>query len=145
MPSTYRSTVIAAPVELVWGTVRDFHGLTWAPAVITECQSIGDRKGDQVGAGRLLNRAFRETLLTLDDGGRTMRYSLDDAPSPVSPEEVQDFVAEVRVRPVTDSGRTFVEWSASWQAADDAACEFASEIYAALLGELGRALSPGEG
>lgn len=138
MPSTHRSAVIAAPADRVWRTLRDFHDLSWAPRVVSECRPVGRLAGDQVGARRVLNGAFHETLRALDDEARATRYSVDDGPSPVSPAEVRDFVAEIRVRPDEATRGTRVDWSARWQAANDDACAFAGGIYEALLADLAR-------
>ena len=84
----------------------------------------------------MLNGAFQETLLDLDDSQRTFRYSIDDGPSPVSKTDVADYVGEVRVRPVTEGGGTFVEWSSKWERNDTATAEFCSAIYVALLSDM---------
>jgi hypothetical protein len=143
MPEVYRSTVIDASVNEVWQTIRNFHDVSWARAVLTKCSPVGSRGGEEIGAQRVLNGAFQETLLDRDDPTWTLRYRLDNGPPPVSASEVRDFISVVRVRPVTDRDVAFVEWSASWEAADDAACEFAGDIYRALLAALKKTLSPG--
>jgi hypothetical protein len=145
MPGTYQSAVVPAPADAAWRVLRGFHDLSWAPDVVTSCAPVGDLRGDQVGARRLLNGCFHETLLALDDLERTLRYRLDDGPSPVSPAEVRNFVATVRVRPVTDEERAFVEWSASWDARDEAAVEFATGIYRSLLAALKTGLASAGG
>ncbi len=61
MKSTYQSIVINAPIETVWERVKDFHNLSWAPNVITNCVNSGDEKGTEVGAKRILNGVFHET------------------------------------------------------------------------------------
>lgn len=144
MPRTYQSIVIDAPAARVWQALRDFHDVSWAPEALQTCTPVGELKGDQIGARRVLNDAFHETLLVLSDLDRTIKYRLDDGPSPVSPAEVQNFVAVIRVHPVTADDAAFVEWSASWEAGDDAACDFSGGIYAALLAELKRSLLPAE-
>lgn len=145
MGSTYHSAVIAAPVDRVWPALRDFHDVSWAGGVLTRCEPVGDRRGDQVGARRILNGLFHETLVGLDDRDRTMRYRIDDAPSPVSPREVHDFVARLHVAPITASGETLVELSASWDGADEPARDFAGGIYDAILADLRRTLTGGGG
>jgi hypothetical protein len=121
--------------------IRDFHDVSWAPSVLKKCVVVGDCRGDQIGAQRVLNDDFHETLVALDDLDQIMKYQLVKGPSPVSPQEVRDFLAVVRVRPITASGSVLVEWSASWEASDDTACDFAGGIYAALLAELENALA----
>lgn len=141
MPTIHLSAVIKAPVDGVWRAIRDFHDMSWARGVVDICTPVGDLRFDQLGARRILNDSFHETLLALDDVERTIKYRLEDGPSPVSPAEVQSFIAVVRVHPVTDTGHAFVEWSASWEARDDAAVEFAGGIYAALLAALQKTLA----
>ena len=50
MGRTYQSVVINAPAEKVWGRIRDFHDLGWAPNVVTRIDVVGGKKGNEVGA-----------------------------------------------------------------------------------------------
>ncbi len=140
MPNTYQSIVINAPVDRVWEVVRHFHDLSWAPDVIQECKSIGDKQGDQIGARRQLNSAFLETLVELSDKDHRLGYRIDDGPSPVSKGEVQDYYGLVQLRPVTNSNGTFIEWSSSWEAKSDEAVDFCRKIYVSLLKALQQTL-----
>lgn len=141
MAKTYQSIVIKAPADKVWGTLRNFHDLSWAPDVVTSVDVVGDKKGDQPGAKRVLNGAFHETLHALDDDNREFTYSIDDGPSPVSADEVGNYEGHVRVRPVTESDEgTFVEWYSHWNGKGQEAEEFCHGIYAGLLGQLKKAL-----
>lgn len=136
MGKTYQSTVVDAPADEVWSVLRDFHDLSWAPDVIESCEALGAESGDEVGARRRLNGVFEETLRELSDRDRTLRYSIDEGPSPVSSDDVDDYVGTVRVRPVTDRGASFVEWSSRWDGNDEEAAEFCHGIYVALLRSL---------
>ncbi|MEE9285420.1 MAG: SRPBCC family protein [Dehalococcoidia bacterium] len=136
MGKTYQSIVVNGPVDKVWAALRDFHDMSWAPNVIKKVTVVGDKKGDQVGARRLLNDVFHETLLDVSDADRTVRYSIDDGPSPISKDDVKGYVGMVRVSPVTEGGATFVEWSSSWEAKGNVAEEFCHGIYVALLNDL---------
>jgi carbon monoxide dehydrogenase subunit G len=137
MGKTYQSTVINAPAEKVWAAVSDFHDLSWAPNVVQSLDVVGDAGAKDIGAKRLLNGVFAETLLTLDEDGRTFSYSIDDGPPPVSAADVSNYVGVVTVHTVTEgAGGTFVEWSSRWDMNDEAAAEFCHGIYVALLGEL---------
>jgi len=140
MGRTYQSTVVNAPAEKVWATIRNFHDFSWAPNVIQKCEAQGDKKGDQVGARRLLNGAIHETLLDLNDMERTIKYSIDDGPSPVSKSEVRNYVGVLRVLPITEGSGSFVEWSSSWDMNDAKATEFCHGVYVALLGDLRKTL-----
>ena len=86
----------------------------------------------------MLNGAFHETLQAHDDDARTLQYSIDDGPSPVSKDEVTDYVGEVTVRPVTHRGAAFVEWKSAWAAQTDAAEDFCHTTYMGLLKALKR-------
>ena len=142
MGRTYQSIVINAPVEKVWRAIRNFHDMGWAPNVITSLDAVGGKKGTEVGAGRVLNKAFHETLLEVKEDDRTFAYSIDDGPSPVSKADVSNYVGRVSVRPITEGGGAFVEWSSTWQKNDAPASEFCHGIYVALLGDMKKSLEP---
>lgn len=133
MGRTYQSTIVDAPAGEVWGVLRDFHDMTWAPDVVESCEALGPESGDEVGARRSLNGVFEETLRELSDLDHRLRYSIDDGPSPVSSTDVSDYVGTVRVHPVTDSDASFVEWYSRWDGNDEEAREFCHGIYVALL------------
>ncbi|MGH8224470.1 MAG: SRPBCC family protein [Woeseiaceae bacterium] len=134
MGRCYNSALIDAPIDEVWTALRNFHDVSWAPDVVTKIEVVGARKADQIGARRILNDAFHETLLSLDDRGRTLSYSIDVGPGPVSKEAVSNYVGRVSARPVTEDGSTFVEWESTYDSANDASVgEFCNPIYQALL------------
>ena len=114
--------------------------MSWAPNVITNLEAVGEKSGDEVGAIRILNGVFRETLLTLDDEDRTFTYSIDDGPSPVSKEDVKNYVGRVTVRQAEQGDATLVEWSSTWQDNDEPAYEFCHAIYVALLQDMKKSL-----
>ena len=140
MGKTYQSITINAPVEKVWQAVRDFHDMSWCPNVITKLEKIGDKAGDEIGAGRKLNDAFSETLRELDDSNMTFSYSIDDGPSPISKDDVKNYVGTVKLSSAPGAEETLVEWSSVWENNDDAAQEFCHSIYLALLGDMKRNL-----
>ena len=134
MGKTYQSTAVNAPVDQVWSAIRNFHDMSWASGVITQCVPVGDLSGDQVGAKRVLNEAIHETLRDLSDADHSIHYSIDDGPSPLN--AVEAYIGLVRVSPITDTDTSFVEWSSTWNGRDQETAEFCSPIYVALLGEL---------
>ncbi len=137
MGKCYNSAVIGAPCAKVWQAIGDFHDLGWASGVITKVDIEGDRKGDQIGAKRILNDAFHETLLTLDDAEHTFSYSIDDGPEPISKDSVNNYIGAVRVLPITESDTTFIEWQSTYESPDDTAVgDFCNPIYVALLSAL---------
>jgi len=136
----YNSTVISASVNDVWALFRNFHDMSWAEGVITKTEPVGDAAGHEIGAKRILNDAFHETLRVLDDESHTVEC-IDDGPDAVSKENVQGYIGKVRVLPVTDDEATFVEWSSNWTSGGEGTAEFCSPIYRALLDALKNHLS----
>jgi len=130
------STVVNASVEKVWARLRDFHDLSWCPNVVTNVAKGNDLPGTQVGAKRVLNDAFHETLLGLDDIDHVIRYRIDDGPEAVSKEKVSGYIGELRVFPVTDANATFVLWTSRWESSAGGVAEFCNPIYHALLADL---------
>lgn len=142
MPSTYQSNIINAPIEKVWQTIRNFHDLSsCAPNVVSSCESVGDTAGTEVGAKRVLNGAFHETLKEIDDGAHLIRYSIDDGPDPVSPAIVSNYTGEIKLTPVTMQDTTLIEWSSSWDSDEDEAVSFCHNIYVAIMGDLADTMS----
>ncbi len=76
------SIIIDQPVTKVWKAIRDFHNMSWAKGVIETCDKVGDTPGNEVGAQRLLNGAFHETLLSVDGGGEDLHLSDHRRPRP---------------------------------------------------------------
>lgn len=141
MGQTYQSIVINAPADQVWQRIRNFHDGSWAPNVITDLEIVGNVGATDRGARRKLNGAFEETLVDLDDDTRTMVYSIDDGPAPVSRNDISNYRGRVQVRPITEgNGGSFVEWSSTWRKNDQAAAEFCHPIYVALLGDMKKSL-----
>jgi len=136
MPTCYQSIIVSAPIEKVWDKVRNFHDMSWADQVITQCDAVGNVSATELGAKRILNNAFHETLLECNDNEYRVRYSIDDGPSPVSVEEVQNYIGQIQLKPVTLSNETFVEWSSTWESSSEEAREFCHQIYVALLQSL---------
>jgi len=137
MGKCYNSTVIDAPVEKVWETIKDFHQLSWGDKVVSKVDIVGDVPGTKAGAKRILNDAFHETLLSVDSKNFSFRYSIDDGPGPVSKDAVSNYVGKVSLYPVTDSGKTFVEWISTYESDSDSAVgDFCNPIYAGILSSL---------
>jgi len=134
MGKCYNSAVINAPPDNVWRTIRDFHDLTWAPGVVTKAAVVGNLKGNQIGAKRVLNDAFHETLLSLDDHEQTLSYSIDDGPGPVAKDSVANYIGRWRVLPITENNTALIEFESSFDAPNAAAVsDFCNPIYQALL------------
>lgn len=136
MGKTYQSAVINAPIDKVWARIRNFHDMSWGFGVIETCEAVGDKPGDQIGAIRVLNGAFHETLVEFSELDRSFKYSIDDGPAPVSKNDVKDYIGSVRLIPVTENDTCLIEWFSRWEAPTDDACEFCHNIYVALIDEL---------
>ncbi len=130
----YNSIVVPANLDEVWEALRSFHDLGWASGVITQLDVVGDVPDGQVGAQRILNGAFQETLRSLDEANHEFTYSIDNGPGPVASDAVSNYVGSVRAFAVTDNDATFVEWISDYESADPGAVkEFCDPIYHALL------------
>ncbi len=145
MGNCYNSIVVNAAPERVWNTIRDFHDMSWANGPIESCEVVGDRKGDRVGARRLLNGVIKEQLLGINDHDFTFKYTITEGPSPISSGEVDGYTGEVRLLPITTDGGTFVEWTSNWSGGSGAVNEFCDPIYQALLGALKGSVEAGPG
>lgn len=130
------SMVIPAPVDKVWATLRNFHDMSWCQDVIQRLDTVDASSGTEIGTKRILNGVFHETLLGLDDTTRTMRYSIDDGPDAVSKENVQGYIGEIAVFPVTSEDHTFVMWTSHWESGGAGTKAFCDPIYTALLNSL---------
>jgi Polyketide cyclase / dehydrase and lipid transport len=116
MARVYVSSVISAPAAKVWARVRDFNGLpNWHPA-IAESRIENGEPADKVGCIRNFSLRngdrLREQLLGLSDFDMFCTYSILDSPMPLT-----NYVATLRLTPITDQDRTFIEWSADFDCA----------------------------
>ena len=113
MAEVYTSSVIGASADRVWAVIRDFNALPkWHPA-IAESRIEGGQPADQVGCVRAFRLrdggAIRERLLALSDYEFSCTYAILE-----SPMGVENYVATLKLTPITDGGRTFAEWSAEF-------------------------------
>lgn len=109
MAKVIRSTILDTSCDTVWEVLRDFNGHdSWHPAVAQSRIERGSA-ADRVGCVRRFTLAdgaeLREQLLTMSDLEQTFSYCLLDTPIPLF-----NYVAHVRLFPVTDGDRTFWEW-----------------------------------
>ena len=115
MVEVRRSTILPAPIEQVWEILRDFNGHeSWHPAVAASRLEEG-ASGDLIGAVRDFRLAdgsrIREQLLALSDRETSFAYCILEAPV-----LLRNYVAEVRLRPVTSDGACFWQWRAQFDA-----------------------------
>ena len=138
MPSTHQTKNVEATLADVWAKFSDFHDLSWAPNVIASVENGGGVPGTEVGAKRILNGAFHETLVEIDPHNYRLSYSIDDGPFPVSNNDVSNYLGVVQLSPAGEGNQTLVEWTSSWESDADDAVEFCHGIYVALLEELAK-------
>lgn len=109
MVKVVKSTVLDHPVEDVWAVLRDFNGHDeWHPAV-ADSEIERGQPSDRIGCVRRFHlkdgSELRERLLTLSDADMAFSYCLHETPVPLL-----NYVAHVRLAPVTDGDRTFWWW-----------------------------------
>jgi hypothetical protein len=124
VPRAYASSVINASAAEVWAVIRDFNALPkWHPGIAESAIENG-RPADAVGCIRSFKLKdgahLRERLLHLSDVDRSYSYDFQKTPF-----EVQNYHATLRVTPVTDGNRCFIEW---WTTFDCAPAESARWI-----------------
>ncbi len=110
MARSYASTVIDAPADEVWARVRDFNGLSvWHSGLIAESEIEEGKTGDQVSGVRSFKLTdgthLRERLVEHSDHERSYTYNFQKTPF-----DVDNYLATIRVTPVTDGDKSFVEW-----------------------------------
>lgn len=127
MARVYVSSVIDASAPKIWERLRDFSSLSrWHPR-IRDCRIEGDQPGDKIGVIRLINLqngdAIREQLLGLSDYDTFVTYSILESPMPI-----ENYLATLRLTPISDGDRCFIEWSAEFDCAPDAERELITAI-----------------
>jgi hypothetical protein len=113
MAKAYYSTVFEQPAPEVWKIVRDFNNYPVWVGGAGESRIEDGKSGDTVGAIRSVRfqeRQIRQRLLAQSDIERSQSYEFCGAPSlPVT-----DFRATLRITPIVDGDRAFVEWWATF-------------------------------
>ncbi|MFN4171455.1 MAG: SRPBCC family protein [Pseudorhodobacter sp.] len=127
MARVYVSSVIDAPAVKVWERVRDFNGLPrWHPR-IRDSRIENGEPADRVGCIRDFHLQngdrIREKLLGLSDYDYFCTYSILESPMPLT-----DYIATLRLTPVTDGDKTFVEWTAEFDCAPEAEADLVAGI-----------------
>jgi hypothetical protein len=110
---SYYSTIFEQSADEIWCVIRDFNNYpVWVDGAGKSRIEDG-KAGDAVGAVRdvLYNGVQRrQQLLALSDTERAQTYAFaGEIPLPV-----RDFQATLRVTPVVDGNRAFVEWWATF-------------------------------
>jgi uncharacterized protein YndB with AHSA1/START domain len=123
----YISSVIDAPADSVWNVIRDFNALSrWHP-FITDSRIENSQASDKVGCIREIRvrdgSRIREQLLTLSDFDYQCTYSILESPMPL-----ENYIATLKLTPITDGNRAFVEWSAEFDCDEAQERELAENI-----------------
>jgi ligand-binding SRPBCC domain-containing protein len=144
MAKVYVSAVIDAPADKVWAYVRDFNGLPKFMPPVAESRIEQNLAADRIGCIRNFSMKdggrLREQLLALSDYDYTQTYNILESPMPLS-----NYIATVRLVPITDGNRTFAEWTAEFDAsAADApglVANIGTNVFLAAFHELQRMLA----
>jgi polyketide cyclase/dehydrase/lipid transport protein len=142
MAKSYYSVVLDHSARDVWALIRPFDHYAWA-GVEAETIMEGGKAGDQVSAVRRVtvgDRIIRQILLVHFDVDRSYSYGFCGAP----PFPVLNYAATIRVTPVVETDRAFVEWWATFDCAVEE-CErwtnyFEKEGFARWLAGLSKAM-----
>jgi hypothetical protein len=113
MARVYVSSVIPAEASRVWERIRDFNALPkWHPR-IRDSRIEDALPSDKIGCIRSFHLQsgdnIREQLVGMSDYDLFVTYVMLDGPQPWS-----DYMATLRLTPVTDTGHCFAEWSAEF-------------------------------
>ena len=144
MARAYASIVLKAPVEAVWGLVRDFNALPKWGRGVTSSKIEGGLDSDVVGCVRSLatkdGGIVRERLLSLDDANYSFAYNFEKPAFPV-----RNYIASVRLYPITHRDETFAEWESTFDeaAGDEGKYEavISREVFAANWANLAKIIA----
>lgn len=118
MARVFVSSVIDAPAAKVWERVRDFNALPrWHPR-IRDSRIENGEPSDKIGCVRDFHLQngdrLREKLLGLSDYDMFCTYTILEGPMPLT-----NYIATLRLTPVSDGDRTFIEWTAEFDCAPE--------------------------
>jgi hypothetical protein len=143
MARSYYSTIFDQSADEVWNIIRDFNNYSvWVDGA-GESQIEAGKSGDSVSAIRnvLYNgKQIRQRLLALSDVERSQTCEFaGEAPMPA-----RRYQATLRVTPIVDGNRAFVEWWATFDCDAERSDELAAFFrngFAHWLGSLRRYFS----
>ncbi len=113
MARIFVSSVITAEAAAVWERIRDFNAMPrWHPR-IRDSRIEDALPSDKIGCIRNFHLQngdmIREQLVGMSDYDLFFSYAMLEGPMPLS-----DYMATLRLTPVTDGNRCFAEWSAEF-------------------------------
>ncbi|MFC4667216.1 SRPBCC family protein [Seohaeicola nanhaiensis] len=114
MARVFVSSVINAEASAVWDRIRDFNAMPrWHPR-IRDSRIEDALPGDKIGCIRNFHlqsgETIREKLVGMSDYDLFFSYTMLEGPMPL-----WDYMATLRLTPITDGNRTFAEWSAEFE------------------------------
>ena len=127
MTKAYYSTIFEQPAPEVWKIVRDFNNYPVWVGGAGESRIEDGKSGDTIGAVRSVlyqGRQIRQRLVAQSDAEHSQTYEFCGPPTlPVA-----DFLATLRIKPVVDGDRAFVEWWATFDCDADRRTELAGTL-----------------
>lgn len=127
MPKVVRSTIIDAPVDRLWSVLRDFNGHDQYHPIVAASAIERGYSSDKIGCVRRFTledgSELREQLLSLSDLEMTYSYCLLDTPIPLF-----NYVAHIRLLPVTDGNRSFWHWESRFTTPPGREAELAEKV-----------------
>jgi len=123
----YVSSVIDTSADNVWSRIRDFNALPLWHSLIADSRIENNEPSDRVGCIRHFHTReggmIRERLLALSDYDYSCSYEILE-----SPMGVDNYVATLKLTPITDGNRCFAEWSAEFDCAEGRERELTDNI-----------------
>ena len=114
-----------SPDVAPFATARPY--ITWQFIGGRSLRWLNGEPADKVGCIRAFSLRsgdrLREQLLGLSDYDMFCTYSILDSPMPLT-----NYVATLRLTPITDQERTFIEWSADFDCAPEREAELVDGI-----------------
>ena len=113
MAKSYYSTVFDQTADEVWGIVRDFGNDYWWTHEPVKTVVEDGKSGYEIGAIRHVRGAgfdFRQRLVAISDTDRFFTYEFAEQ----EPDRPQNMQVTIRVTPIIDGDRAFVEWFATF-------------------------------
>jgi hypothetical protein len=117
MTTSYYSTVFEQTADEVWAVIRNFDSYQWAEGV-GPSRIENDKPGNAVGAirsFRYYDAPSRQRLVAHSDTERSYSY---ESAEPF--DTLRYYRLTLRVAPIVDGNKAFVEWSAEFDASRDA-------------------------
>ncbi|WP_219729217.1 SRPBCC family protein [Pectobacterium odoriferum] len=134
MPQVDYNAVIDRPAETVWRVLKQFGQISqWHPAILESIIEDGQPDGF-VGCVRRLTlqggAVLRERLLMVDERHLSFSYRFEEAPL-----LVDNYVATVKLIPLSSESRTVVQWMAAFDTREpDPQGEQVADIRALIVG-----------